>query len=587
LLIMRLYQQVRRKLELVNEISAGTYTPLDPGLFVVSAQLTPEKTEAAVKAILAELWSLAESGVGSEELQRAKLNAKAEYLQSRATMSGEAQNAAHYEALDGDYRKKDHYLTEVDQVTVENLTEIAARYLRPENLTITVMLPKEAESKLDQTAILTLAAAAAPKPKVGASSVQPATFHKYQLKNGVRLLIKADHSLPLVSVRAAFLGGSLYETDRDSGLTNFLTKVWDKGTTRLSAEALARETEDIGAGLNAFSGFNSFGLEGEFLGQYLDRSLDLLADLLLHPAFDPAEVEKVRPNIKAAILRQRDELSARTFKLFRQTLYGSHPYSRDILGTEATVNRFTAQDLKSYYQRFVRPDNAVLAVVGDVDPDRIKSRLEELLSGWNGNSGHKPVIGPPSTWKGVKSALDPVDRAQTHLVLGYLAADMLSPDRYALDLLHSVLSGQSGRMFVKLRDEQSLAYALTSFYRPGLGTGFFGLYIAFEPAKLEKVQAGLKDLLAELYTNPITAEELNGAKQYIMGNYEVGQQTNGAQAGEAAFNELYGLGYDYPAKYLSAISAVTPEDVMRVAKRYLNPDQAAQVIVGKVQGSGS
>lgn len=581
----RLYQKVRRQLELVNEITASTYTPRDPGLWVVSAQLTPEKLEAALKAVLKELWILAGRGVTSEELQRAKLNAKAEFLQSRATMSGEAQTAAHYEAFDGDYHLKDRYLQEVDQATGEALKVLASQYLRPENLTVTVMLPNGVETRLDQTALLNLVTTSQAEMTLAPKAASEGSFKKYQMKNGVRLLVKADSSLPLVSVRAAFLGGARYETDRDTGLTNFLSKVWDKGTSRLSPEALARETEDVGASLTSFSGYNAFGLEGEFLGQYLGRSLELFSEVLLHPALDQAEVDKARTNIKAAILRQRDDLPSRTFKLFRETLFTGHPYGRDILGTEATVNRLTAQDLRSYYLRFVRPDNAVIAVVGDVDPDWIKTRLEELLAGWDGRAGSGLVIGPPSAWTGLKAALDPVDRAQAHFVRGFLAADMASPDRYALEVLNAVLSGQGGRMFIKLRDEQGLAYALGSFYRPGLGTGSFGLYIAFEPAKLDKVQAGIQELLAEITQKSVTAAELEGAKQYILGNFEVGQQTYGAQASEAVFSELYGLGYEYQAKYLAGISAVTAEDVARVAKHYLNPNQAAQVIVGKIQNS--
>jgi zinc protease len=173
-----------------------------------------------------------------------------------------------------------------------------------------------------------------------------------------------------------------------------------------------------------------------------------------------------------------------------------------------------------------------------------------------------------------------MDRAQTHLVLGWPAPDMKSPDRYALEVLDRVLSGQGGRLFVKLRDEQSLAYSLSSFYSAGLDVGAFGLYIGFDPAKLEQVEKGFQEIVADLKAKPVSAEELQGAKENILGSYEIGLQSYDAQASEATFNVLYGLGLDYRDRYLAGIQAVTAEDVRKAAEKYLDMDRAVKVTVG-------
>ncbi|MEW6266950.1 MAG: pitrilysin family protein [Thermodesulfobacteriota bacterium] len=580
----RLYQRIKREKELAHEISAEAYTPRDPGLFIVNAQLSPEKTLSAVTAIMAELVSLGRFEVSPEELARAKLNVKASFIHSRATMSGEAQNAATFEVLAGDYRGREQYLAAVDRITVENIRSVAAKYLRMENMTLGLLVPQEADSSLNETALKAAAAQGLAQAASGVTGRKPETVIKeYHLKNGARLVVKADHSLPLAAVRAAFLGGQRYETQKDSGLNNFLAKVWDKGTVRRSAQALAKEIEDMAASLTSFSGRNSFGLEGEFLSQFLDRGLELFTEVLTSPALSQAEVDKARPGILAAIKRQDDEIASRTFRLFNRTLYAGHPYGLEQLGVPESVIGLTAQDLRAYYQRYVKPDNLVLAIAGDVDPDQIKKRLEELLEHWTGRSEPAPNIPAPATWTGLRKANQYLERAQAHLVLGFPAPGLDSPDRYALEVLDSILSGMGGRMFIKLRDERSLAYSLSSFYRPGLGPGSFGLYIAFDPAKWDQVQTGFREVLADLRRNPVSAPELTGAKEYLLGSYEIGLQSYGAQASELAFNELYGLGYDYSSRYLAGISAVTEAEVTRAAGQYLNLDHAVQVLVGPIK----
>lgn len=579
----RLYRRVKREKELVHSISAGAYTPKDPGLFVINAQLEPDMAGPAIKAVMTEVSALGATKVTSDELARAKLNIRADFIHSRVTMSGEARTAAYYEALADDFRAKDRYLADLDQVTAADLKAVAARYFKLENLTVAVMVPQAAAPGLTEDM---LSAAAADGAKAAASISRPVSDSavvKYRLANGATLLVKADDSLPLVAVRAAFLGGLRYENAQNNGLNNFLAQVWDRSTSGFSAEELARAVEDMAGDISAFSGRNSFGLEAEFLSRYLDQGLKLFAEVLTRPAWDPSEVEKARSNILAAIKRRQDILTARTFQLFTKTLYNGHPYGRKVSGTPETVKRISAQDLRRYYKKWARPSNMVLAVAGDVNPERIKTRLERLLKGWSGQVLRKPVIPGPKALQGLKKGREVIERAQAHQVLGFLAPGLAGPDRFALEVLDTVLSGQGGRMFIELRDKQSLAYALSSFYRPGLGTGSFGLYIAFDPSKTGRVRAGLKDILSGVTDQPISREELDRAKENILGTYEIGLQSYSAQVSELVFNELYGLGYDYRRRYLAGISAVTVQDVQRAARKYLDLGRAAEVTVGMVK----
>ncbi|MBW2087343.1 MAG: insulinase family protein [Deltaproteobacteria bacterium] len=406
---------------------------------------------------------------------------------------------------------------------------------------------------------------------------------KYILPSGATLLVKADHSLPLVAIRIAFLGGLRFENPPHHGLNNFLAEVWDKGTRRLGPEELAQAVEDMAGSITAFSGRNSFGLEAEFLSQFLEPGLDLLVEVLRRPALTPSEVEKARPSILAAIKRQADQLPHRTFNLFAKTIYGEHPYAANILGTSESVRLISAETLRAYYEKWAVPSNMVMAVVGDVEPDRIKLRLEKLLGDWEGGAFKPPVIKPPLALEDLRTAREEIQRAQAHLFLGFLTPGLKSEDRYALDVLDRVLSSQGGRLFIELRDKQSLAYTVSSLFRPGLDTGAFAFYIAFAPSKYEQVKAGLRRLILDLRQEPISPEELNRAKENILGTFEIGLQRNGQLAMDIALNELYDLGYDYRYRYVDGIGAVTAQAVLDVARRYLDLNKAAAATVGPVE----
>jgi zinc protease len=581
----RLYNRVKRERELVHQVSTWSYTPRDPGVLMINAQLDPDNSLDALSAMIEEIETLIYQRAGNEEVERAKLGIQVDHVQYRETMSGEARTAAQFEALTGDWRHLDNYLAGIQRVDPAGLQDAAARYLPANNLSVVLLLPQDAQIDLTEKQILAAvekgaAQAEASRPDSREQAVELETF---TLDNGARLLVKPDDSLPLVSLRAAFMGGLRYETPENNGINHLLAEVWDRATEDKGPEELARAEEDVAAQIQSFSGRNSLGVTAEFLNRYMDQGLALWAEILTRPALSPEEVQKAKPNILAAIQRQNDRLTARTFNLFSETLFNEHPYSLDRLGDPESVRNLTAQDVRSFYQRYIRPQGMVITVVGDVEPEDIHNRMNQLLKDFTGDPADPPRIEPPQRWEGIKTASEVVPKAQTHMVLGFLAAGLKSDDRYPLEVLDAVLSGMGGRLFTELRDKQSLAYSVTSFYRPGLDIGSFGFYIGFDPDKLDQVQTGFREIIRQLNEQPVTSDELDGAKEYILGNYEIELQEYSSQATEITYDVLYGLGADYRRRYVEGINAVTAEDVQRVARKYLDLDQAVEVSVGEIE----
>ncbi|HTO68914.1 MAG TPA: pitrilysin family protein [Myxococcota bacterium] len=577
----RLYREVKDRQQLVNSISASSYTPLDPGLFFVDCELDAGKIDASIAAIGEQVRRLREFGPSESELERARTNVLASQVHERETMMGQAQKYGYFEVLAGGLEQEERYLDQIRHATRADLQRVAEKYLVPEHATVIALLAKDAKGAVTDASLL-----AALERGAGASQAQLSaeTFRddirEYKLPNGLRVLVKPSHSVPLVSLRLAFKGGLLAETESNEGITSFMSEMLSRGTESRSATQLATDVENIAADLSGFAGRNSFGLQGDFLAESLDSGLDLFTDMLLHPAFEPAEIEKLRVERKAALRRREDNLGTKAFELFQQALYPTHPYRFSSLGTDKSLAKLDRAALAKYWSTFAQPDNAVLGVVGDVDPDKFVQALAARLADWHGAG---PVNLPSRTQPSAPVKPREVSllkqKNQSHIVYGFLALTIEDPDLAALDVLTQVLGGQGGRLFVELRDRQSLAYSVTAFEMEGIDPGTFAVYMAGEPAKLDKSLAGIRAELERVVEAPVTDEELVRAKGYLIGTQAVSLQRYGAQAMVLSLDELYGLGPTYHLDYAKRIDAVTAADLQRVAKRVIRLDAPVVAII--------
>jgi len=577
----RLYHEVKDRQQLVHGIHASSYTPLDPGLFFVDAELDAPNLDASVVAIGEQVRRIREFGPSETELERARTNLLASQVHERETMEGQAQKYGYFELLAGGLEAEKRYLDQVRRATKADLQRVAQQYLVPERATVVALLAKDADGATSDAKLLSaLRRGAGSETAPLAAKTLRDGIREYTLPNGLRVLVKANHSVPLVSMRLAFRGGLLAESENTEGITSFVSEMLSKGTTGRSAAQLAADVENIAGDLSGFAGRNSFGLSGDFLSESLDTGLDLYADVLLHPAFAEDEIEKLRVERRAALRRREDNLGTKAFELFQKELYPSHPYRFSSLGTLESLGKIDRAALTSYWARFAQPSNAVLGVVGDVDPDRFVAALAARLAEWKGTGAVAlPARIPPTAPGKPREASLIKKKNQSHIVYGFLALSIEDPDLAALDVLTQVLGGQGGRLFVELRDRQSLAYSVTAFEMEGIDPGTFAVYMAGAPAKLDESLAGIRAELAKVVNEPVGDEELSRAKGYLIGTQAVSLQRYGGQAMLLSLDELYGLGATHHLEYASRISAVSAADVQRVAKRVIRLDAPVVAII--------
>ncbi len=608
----RLYRTIKEDKGLVNNIYAYAYTPKHTGLFAVGGSIDPAKSQQALSEIVQEVNRLKYEPVSDAELQKIKVNIESDALYTKETMQGQAQKLGFYEVEADDFRYEQQYLDRVAKVTPEDIMLAAQTYFADENLTAGFLLPsnnitiKEDEIKtivetasketadqnagkgevlIEKDTMSEVEDAPATEENAGEDEVDvvdtmPGDVNKYVLQNGITVLIKKNDSVPLFAARAAFLGGVRYEDEATNGVSNYVSRMLTRGTENRSALEIAEQIESIAGEIEGFSGRNSFGVTVESLSKNFVPAMDIFADVILNPSFDAEETERARREILADINRQGDNLLRTTVNIFLDTLYTEHPYRLNPLGTEENVSGFDMESLRKFYGRYGRPENLVITVVGNVDEQEVLETIKRDFGGMEKGDKPAPEISAESPPKEIRQKVDTKeDKAQTHILLGFQGPTIMDDDHYAIEVLNTIMSGMGGRLFLELRDKKSLAYTVTSFYTPGLEPGFLGVYIGTAPEKEQEAIQGMKEQLALLLEEGVTDEEIERAQNYLVGAFEIGLQENSSQAAKITFDELYGIGWEEYNKYPEKIYAVTKEDVLAAAGKYIDLDKYTIAIV--------
>jgi len=558
----RLYQQVRERQGVVHHVDAWTYNPGSTGLLGMSAIVDADKFETARDAMLAEIEKIKSMSVSADEVQKAVKQFVSATLSARKTMEGQAQNLGGNWLAANDLNFSERYLAAVKNVSHADVQRVARHYLTAENCTLCALLPNNTS------------------PKISAA-IEKNTDHpvqKFTLPNGLRLLVKEDHRLPFVEFRAAFKGGVLAETPANNGITLMLGKMLLQGTQKRSAEKIATEIESVGGHIDSYGGNNSFGVNAEVLSDDFATGLDLLADVLLNPVFPAAPLEREREVQIASISARKDDLLKSASVAMRRTLFGETGYGLDSLGTEESVQKISAAELKSFHRTFAAPNNCVLAIYGDVKAGEVKAAVEKAFANWATNKGSEFKV-QGSELNSSKRVEEVRDKKQAVLVIGFSGTTLFDADRYALELIQESCSDLGSRLFLRVREKLGLAYYVGAQNFMGLAPGYFAFYTGTEPSKAELVE---KELLkeAELLRNEgLSEEELKRAKAKVIGQRKIARQELGGLAQAQALDELYGLGFAYCDTEDVKFEAVTLEQVKAAANKFLKPDAFVVSIV--------
>lgn len=581
----RLFRRLKRERELVNDCYAYSYTPQDPGLLVVGAQIHGEKIEEAYAALLEETLRLRYEEPERAELEKAKTIILSDAVYQKETVQGVARKIGYFELVAGSVAFEDRYYAKVKEVTPEDVKRVARKYLRPDAFSVATLLPTAHEGQMQDAKVKAIARSVHEKleaeherPRFTLGALQVA---RTKLSNGATLLVREDRTVPIVSIRAAATGGLLAEGTQDNGISQLVGELICRGTEKYSAEQIIEETDAMAGGISGQAGRNSLGLRGEFLRESWERGFELFSSCLLEPAFPVAEIEKERKNQLEDIAARQDNLSAVAFDAFAKALYDQHPYGLPTQGTTESVRALTREQIVSTFHSQLAPDRLTISVVGAVDVDRTIKLIESRIGSRKRHADARAIVRPaaPVPPSGPRDHRLPKEKEQAHLVLGFLGVTMADERRYALEVMSSVLGGQSGRLFLELRDKQSLAYSVSAFSVDGLDPGYFAVYIGTSPDKVETAERGMRGELQKVLDSEVSPGELSRAQRYLIGAHEISLQRMSARAATMALNECYGFGYDAHAHYADRIAAVTAKQIREVAKEIIRFDRVVRSVV--------
>lgn len=569
-----------------RELCRGAYSYLhalqDHSLVIVGATAGLSKLRKALPLIGARLEGLRSQSIAPDLLAKARHAIEADYVYQRETVEGAARNAGSDMALTG---RADHgttYLSRITSLTPEDLRQAAQRLFDPKRLNLVAVLPqsrslaKEAQREKFAESLMGLALGGMDKGRrrsksaTKSSKVKPKAVVEHKLANGMKVIIKHDPSVPIVAVRAVWSGGLLLESNKNSGISALLASVITRGCGRRSAEEIIEDVDASAATLAGFSGRNSFGLRAEWLAKDWQRGFDLLSECLLSPRFDAEEVERAKRKQLARLEAQKDSASHQAFRLFQERLFRRHAYRRNGLGSADSVHSLSSRAVAAFYKRHYQASDMSLAIVGDINPEQVLKRIQARFeSEPSSKRSGLPLFTENFKGRSEKSrqVFGYMEREQAQLVIGFPGVRIDDPDRFALEVLTTVLGGQSGRLFLDLRDKQSLAYQIGALSLEGLDPGFVAIYLSCAPEKIDTAVAAVTTHVAALRDVLVTGEELKRAKRYLVGTHEISLQRRASVAAAMAFHDAYGLSQDSYLRYAAEIQRVTRADLQRVARR--------------------
>ncbi len=419
-----------------------------------------------------------------------------------------------------------------------------------------------------------------------AQEIKLPPIERTTLDNGLKLIIIEHHELPVVAFRLILKSGSACDPQDKSGLADLTAGLLRKGTKTRTATQIAEEIDFVGGSLGAGSGRDATYATCEVLTKHLDVGLDLLSDVILNPTFKEDEIERLKKQTLAAIMQQKQDPENVAHEKFDEFLFGDHPYGRASEGTEESVPAITREDIVNFHRTYYVPNNAVLAVVGDVKSKEVTKKVKAKFARWSGGEVPAPVVTQPPAIEGYQILLvDKPDLTQTYICMGHLGIEKKHPDYFPVKVMNYILGGGgfASRMMDEVRSKRGLTYGIgCSFAANRLG-GAYQVSTFTQNDSTSAAIAAIIEQIKKIQTEGVTDKELEDTKSFYNGYFPLQFETPSQIATQMLDVELYDLGQDYLRDYRKNISAVTKEDVLRVAQKYLDPNNLKLVVVSKAE----
>ena len=607
-----------RRLERTGRVLGATaylHTFRDAGLFITTAKIRLGSTDQAthvvdvVDTLASTLFEATHENLRADEFAKAQNAIASDSVYTMETTTSAAASIGSVWSNTGDPNFARTAARWAGQSCRSEMTEVLRGLLAPSRANIIGHIPDSCQlaSGTLQTIVTSAARRTLPKRQnssrlVGAHTLRSRSgtgqkqprrrqVERVKLASGCTLMLRRDSSVPLVATRACWSGGLDNENSENSGVGTALARALRRGFGGRHSDDIERWLDETSSSFSAHSGRTSFSIHGEWLAGSHTAGLELLFDCILDPHFEANDVARVVDELRDEAGERERSVAHAANSMLMATLFHGHPFALDPAGTERSLRTTDSDALRVFMSRHYPLDQMTLAIVGDFDLDRtvaiIESRtagLPALESGRELRPRRKPrVLRELPTDATERTAALAIESDRAHVLVGHRGTSIADPDRLALEACAAILGGQSGRLFSRLREQMGLVYRVSAHSIEGIDTGVFAVETQSSAENAAVVTNAIGEELAALGDGDISTEELARAVHFLGGAHNRCLEKRSSLAGALALAGAHDLGEDSIFGFERELGRLTVENVVGVAKRFLNPDCAA---VAAVIGAG-
>jgi zinc protease len=582
--VSRLYKRLVYDDQIATDVQAYVDANEIGSQFAIEATARPGQDLSKVeKEVDEEVARFLEGGPEPQELQRVKTQYAAGFIRGVDRIGGfggKSDVLARGQAFLGDPGFYKIQLQRVQDASVQDLKSAARRWLSDGVYTLEVH-PYPSYKTATESVDRSKAPETGAPPELKLPKLERAT-----LSNGLQVILAERHEIPVVNFGLQLDAGYAADQFATPGTASLTTALLDGGTAKRTALQISEEAASLGAQLRASSNLDVSTVSLSALKSNLDQSLDLYADVILHPSFPESDFLRQQKQQIAAIQREKVTPIPMALRVFPGLLYGpQHAYGNPLTGsgTEASVTKLTREDLAKFHETWFKPNHATLIVVGDITLAELTPKLEKLLDGWKRGDVPAKNIGKVEYQpKPVVYLLDRPGALQSVILAGEIAPPRNNPDEIGIEAMNDILGGNFGaRINMNLREDKHWSYGASSFYWDARGQRPF---VVFAPVQTDKTKESMaeidKEMRGILGAKPPTAEELAKVQANETLSLPGSRETMAEVANSIETLVEYGLPDDYYDKYAGRVRALQVSDIEAIAKRVVRPDNLVWVVVG-------
>lgn len=574
-----LNQKLKEQKQLVYSVTVSNSTFMDDGLFVIQTSFKPDNLNKVEDEIFKEIDLIKRGGITDAQVAKAINMIKTSTYYSRESISNISDELGYLTLFWGNTWYYDNYLNNIEKVKKADIIRVAKKYFDKNKSAISTVLPKEQETGVKK--ISDIKPATEPAKKLE----EKGGVEKFKLSNGAVLIIKKNSANSIVAINIQAIGGNFVE--KTAGIATVAATSATKGTKKMEADEFAKILDEKGIKLSLSSGNDTFNINLLTTTNELNSALSVLDDIVNEPLFSSYEIEKVKKLKLAGIKQMKDNALNTAVDKFKSIAFKGSIYGNNSTVLQKNIPNVTKEEIIEYYNTVLEPKNLVITVVGNVDDKKIINEMTNIFK----SREQKEIrlqdvaITPFAPKENIEETIFKPDTKTAWVLVGFKTDNIYNQkDLAVLKVINAILGeGMSSRLFKNLRDNQGLAYSVGSTLLQNAGDG---AYVAYIGTNNKNVNVAKKSMLREIYrlkTEYVTGQELQEAKDKILGNILISLETNMDDAGLLGWYGALGYDINHLEDYKNEILNVTQSDILAVANKYFSKPYINVTIMDKAQ----